>query len=75
MDRHLPPDTNPADIGLLTRRIVELETENARLRQAAVAFGELAERLNERLRAERGGADRRRRRPAPDRSPHDFRID
>ena len=33
---------------LLKRRILELEAENAHLRQSALSFGDLAERLNRR---------------------------
>lgn len=44
----------------LTDRIAELETENALLRSSAIAFGELAERLNLRVRNDRrSGLDRR----------------
>jgi hypothetical protein len=47
----------------LEQRIADLEAENAHLRDAALTFGGLAERLNEQLRAERrraieGGAGR-----------------
>jgi ABC-type transporter Mla subunit MlaD len=45
-----------------------LQEENRHLRQAAGAFGQLAERLNKRLSEERRRADRRRRpRTTPDR--------
>lgn len=37
----------------LTDRITQLEEENRNLREAARAFGELAERLSEQLRADR----------------------
>jgi hypothetical protein len=47
--------TNVPDIQLLEQRIAELEAENAHLRNAAEAFGELAERLNTRLRFQRPG--------------------
>ena len=41
-------------------RVAELEQENAELRQASEAFGDLAERLNEELQIERrSGSDRR----------------
>ena len=35
-------------IDMLKRRILELEAENAHLRQSALTFGDLAERLNRR---------------------------
>jgi hypothetical protein len=35
-------------VDLLKRRILELEAENAHLRQSALSFGDLAERLNRR---------------------------
>ena len=42
------------------RRLAELESENADLRAASHAFGELAERLNQELQAERrSGFERR----------------
>jgi hypothetical protein len=42
------------------KRIAQLQEENDQLRSAAEAFGELAERLNTELRAERrAGTDRR----------------
>lgn len=34
---------------LLKRRILELEAENAHLRESALSFGDLAERLNQRM--------------------------
>jgi hypothetical protein len=40
------------DLELLEQRIAELEAENAELRTAATAFGELAERLSAQLRGE-----------------------
>lgn len=44
----------------LAERLAELETENALLRASAIAFGELAERLNLRVRHDRrSGLDRR----------------
>ena len=44
----------------LSERVTELETENALLRASAVAFGELAERLNFRVRHDRrSGLERR----------------
>ena len=55
----VPRDTEPmvnsfeTDLQILEQRIVELEAENAQLRDAANAFGELAERLNAQLRGER----------------------
>ena len=42
------------------RRLAELEEENAELRAASQAFGDLAERLNQELKSERpGGTERR----------------
>ena len=35
-------------VDLLKRRILELEAENTHLRQSALSFGDLAERLNRR---------------------------
>jgi hypothetical protein len=44
------------------KRIAQLEQENAELRRASAQFGQLAERLNDRLREERRtGTDRRHR--------------
>jgi len=53
----------------LELRISELEEENARLAASANSFGDLADRLNARLRERRSrGADRRERyRRSPDR--------
>ena len=46
---------------LVNSRLAELEAENAQLRNAAITFGELAERLNRQLRHEpRSSTDRRR---------------
>ena len=42
--------TQPCETALLEQRIAELERENERLRASAKSFGELAERLNARLR-------------------------
>lgn len=36
-------------VELLKRRILELEAENAHLRESALSFGDLAERLNQRM--------------------------
>lgn len=48
------------EIRQLKKRIAELETENSLLRASAIAFGELAERLNDRVRRDRrSGLDRR----------------
>jgi hypothetical protein len=57
------------EIGRLMRRIAQLESENALLESSAKAFGELAERLNERIRPDRrSGLDRRKHpRTTPDR--------
>ena len=44
----------------LSERLAELETENTLLRASAIAFGELAQRLNLRVRTDRrSGFDRR----------------
>lgn len=46
---------------LVNSRLAELEAENAQLRNAAITFGDLAERLNRQLRHEpRSSTDRRR---------------
>jgi hypothetical protein len=57
------------EIRRLKKRIAELETENSLLRASAIAFGELAERLNARVRRDRrNGLDRRhQQRTTPDR--------
>jgi len=56
-------------VQLLEQRIAALEEENAQLSLSANTFGDLAERLNERLRDKRHtGVDRRESyRPSPDR--------
>ena len=43
-----PP--SDAQLRVLEQRIAELEAKNAHLRHSAQLFGDLAERLNERLR-------------------------
>lgn len=59
-DRDVVLEGQRREISRLKSRIAELETENALLRASAIAFGELAERLNERIRQNRRrGADRR----------------
>ena len=45
------------------REIAQLREENALLRRAALAFGSLAERLNEALQAERGSKSANRTQP------------
>ena len=57
------------EVRRLTERVAELEAENRLLESSARAFGELAERLNQRIRFDRrGGLDRRRvERSTPDR--------
>jgi len=58
------------DLRSLEQRIEELEADNARLKESARTFGELAERLNNQLREERRrGNERRQRHPASS-EPH-----
>jgi len=44
------PTCSRPDVGLLQRRLIELEIDNALLAEASQTFGGLAERLNDRLR-------------------------
>jgi hypothetical protein len=60
-DRQAEVEAQQREIRQLKKRIAELETENSLLRASAIAFGELAERLNDRIRRDRrSGVDRRR---------------
>ena len=54
-------------VDLLKRRILELQAENAHLRDSALSFGDLAERLNQRMAADT--ANRNRPTMAPLKSP------
>jgi len=49
------------ELRVLEERIAELQEQNASLRESAATFAQLAERLNEQLRAELAGRDRTRR--------------
>jgi hypothetical protein len=55
----MKPDALPSNVEECHELIRRLQEENAHLRQAGSSFGQLAERLNQELRAERQTASGR----------------